>query len=106
MTECLASCSETLGLMISKAPKGQTTPVHKMFKCVESGLSFQYHAAWGLILQILASVFDILGKTCHPIMKGVSEAHNVFITNTDLDSGERFATDIGGGVVAGKFVRR
>ena len=72
LAECLAPCAERLENMIQMAPKGQVTPIHKVFKSVEGGLSYQYHAAWGLVLQVIGAFFDALGKPCHSIMKSVS----------------------------------
>ncbi len=71
VAECLTDTS-IVENMLHAAPKGQLTAVHKLFKSVEGGLSYQYHAAWGLVLQVLATVFQVLGKSCHSIMKGVS----------------------------------
>ena len=72
LTECLTPSAERLENMIQIAPKGQVTPIHKVFKSVEGGLSYQYHAAWGLVLQVIATFFDSLGKPCQSIMKNVS----------------------------------
>lgn len=69
--ECLAPCAERLNLMIQTTPKGQPTPIDKLFKSLEGGLSYQYHTAWGLVLQVLATFFDLLGKSCRSVTKNV-----------------------------------
>jgi len=35
------------------------TPVHKMFKSLEGGLSYQYHSSWGQVLQVIATYFEV-----------------------------------------------
>ncbi len=52
------------------APK-TVTPVHKMFRAVEGGLGYQYHANWGHVLDILTVYFEVAGKECQSIMKKV-----------------------------------
>ena len=71
LTECLAPCAERLNLMIQTTPKGQPAPIDKLFKSLERGLSYQYHTAWGLVLQVLATFFDLLGKSCRSVTKNV-----------------------------------
>ena len=68
---CIAPSVDMLANAVSMAPAGTATPLQKMFSCVEAGLSYQYHASWGLVLQIIAAFFDVIGKQCHQIMKKV-----------------------------------
>ncbi|KAK2163707.1 hypothetical protein LSH36_75g12086 [Paralvinella palmiformis] len=44
------------------------TPIHKIIRVIENGLSYQYHATWGMVLELLAVVMEVLGKSCHPIL--------------------------------------
>ena len=44
---------------LSVAPKSVSTSVYKMFHSVEGGLSYQYHASWGLILNIISTFFEV-----------------------------------------------
>ncbi|CAD5123292.1 DgyrCDS11650 [Dimorphilus gyrociliatus] len=36
----------------------------KIFQAIEGGLSYQYHASWGKVLLLMASLFEIFGKHC------------------------------------------
>ncbi|XP_063236769.1 LOW QUALITY PROTEIN: RRP12-like protein [Bacillus rossius redtenbacheri] len=35
---------------------------------VEAGLKYQYHAAWGHVLQVLAELFQVMGGTCQQLL--------------------------------------
>ena len=45
--------------MVTKGSSGGQSVIHKMFASLESGLSYQYHAAWGLVLQVLGACFQV-----------------------------------------------
>lgn len=58
---CLAPAVEGISVLLSTAPSGANTPLHKIIKALEMGLGYQFHAAWGLVLQVFAVVFEVLG---------------------------------------------
>uniref|UniRef100_S4RSV7 Ribosomal RNA processing 12 homolog n=1 Tax=Petromyzon marinus TaxID=7757 RepID=S4RSV7_PETMA len=68
LEKCVAPQVEDLGVLLKGAAPGQNTPVLKMFRAVEDGLKYRYHAAWKLVLQLLQTFFRVLGRQCHPIM--------------------------------------
>ncbi|PKU31139.1 rrp12- hypothetical protein [Limosa lapponica baueri] len=41
----------------------------KMFRSVEEGLTYRFHAAWDKVLRVLEVFFGTCGKQCHPIMR-------------------------------------
>ena len=45
--------------------------LYKMFKATEAGLSYQYHAAWNHVLEVLAVFFEVAAGTCNQIMNEV-----------------------------------
>ncbi|KAL5020867.1 hypothetical protein ScPMuIL_000022 [Solemya velum] len=47
--------------------EGSTTPLHKLVKALESGLSYQFHASWGLVLQLFAAFIEAVGKPCQKL---------------------------------------
>ena len=40
--------------------------IQKMFRAVEGGLGYQYHASWGLVLQVLAVFLEVCMKPDQP----------------------------------------
>ncbi|KFP71870.1 RRP12-like, partial [Acanthisitta chloris] len=73
LSECIAPHMEDLGTVSASAP----TPAAylcKMFRSVEEGLTYRFHAAWDEVLQVLEVFFETCGKQCHPIMRKVSRA--------------------------------
>ena len=59
LKECVTPVADSLKHLVDTAPGGAATPVHKVVKAVESGLSYQFHSAWGLVLQIYAVLFEV-----------------------------------------------
>ena len=57
LTECIQPEADWIKESIKSTSK--TTPVHKMFAAVEKGLGYQYHASWGLVLQVLQVFFEV-----------------------------------------------
>ncbi|XP_008336445.2 RRP12-like protein [Cynoglossus semilaevis] len=39
-----------------------------MFRIVEEGLSYRFHASWPFVLQILACFYRVAGKKAHAVM--------------------------------------
>ncbi|XP_022336615.2 RRP12-like protein isoform X1 [Crassostrea virginica] len=66
---CLAPAVEGISVLLSTAPSGANTPLHKIIKALETGLGYQFHAAWGLVLQVFAVVFEVSGKECPHLFK-------------------------------------
>jgi hypothetical protein len=60
LKECVMPVADSLKHLVDTAPSGAMTSVHKMIKAVESGLSYQFHSAWGLVIQIYAVFFEVL----------------------------------------------
>ena len=69
LKECVMPVADSLKHLVDTAPGGAMTSVHKMIKAVESGLSYQFHSAWGLVIQIYAVFFEVLGKQCPQLFK-------------------------------------
>ncbi|XP_061228446.1 RRP12-like protein [Neopsephotus bourkii] len=68
LSECVAPHMEELGTVSASAP-APAAYLCKMFRSVEEGLTYRFHAAWGEVLQVLEVFFETCGKQCHPIMK-------------------------------------
>ncbi|WAR21706.1 RRP12-like protein [Mya arenaria] len=59
--------SESLGAQVDivgsqLASGGSNTPAQKIVRALESGLGYQFHASWGLVLQIFAVLYKTVGK--------------------------------------------
>ncbi|XP_052226276.1 RRP12-like protein isoform X6 [Dreissena polymorpha] len=61
---CVAPASATLGVQLQTTGTGSTTPLQKVLRALESGLGYQFHAAWGFVLQVFAAMFQSLGRIC------------------------------------------
>ncbi|KAK9541593.1 hypothetical protein VZT92_001625 [Zoarces viviparus] len=68
LTECVAPHMEGLGMISPTASAGNPSYVCKMFRIVEEGLSYRFHASWPFVLQILGCFYRAAGKQAHPIM--------------------------------------
>ncbi|XP_039857022.1 RRP12-like protein [Simochromis diagramma] len=68
LTECVASPMEEMGTVTGTASSGNPSYVCKMFRIVEEGLSYRFHASWPFVLQILGCFYRVAGKQAHPIM--------------------------------------
>ncbi|XP_069140254.1 RRP12-like protein [Argopecten irradians] len=66
---CLGTVSEGLVGVVRSAPEGSPTPVHKLVRAVDSGLSYQFHASWGHVLNIFSIFFEVFGKQCPQLFK-------------------------------------
>ncbi|XP_056384885.1 RRP12-like protein [Hyla sarda] len=69
LTECVAPHIAEIGTVSSSTVAGPAGHTLKMFKFVEGGLSYKFHASWAYVLQILQTFFEVAGKICHPVMK-------------------------------------
>ncbi|NWZ35500.1 RRP12 protein, partial [Brachypodius atriceps] len=68
LSECIAPHMEDMGTVSASAP-GPGAYLCKMFRSVEEGLTYRFHAVWGEVLRVLEIFFETCGKQCHPIMK-------------------------------------
>ncbi|KFQ78909.1 RRP12-like, partial [Phaethon lepturus] len=68
LSECVAPHMEDLGTISASAP-APAAYLCKMFRSVEEGLTYRFHAAWDEVLRVLEVFFETCGKQCHPIMK-------------------------------------
>ncbi|KAL3050287.1 hypothetical protein OYC64_012343 [Pagothenia borchgrevinki] len=100
LTECVAPHMEEMGMITPTASAGNPSYVCKMFRIVEEGLSYRYHASWPFVLQILGCFYRSTGKRAHPIMtKSLqsladlrSTPHFPFIGELDLAVGGAVAS--------------
>ncbi|EGV99283.1 RRP12-like protein [Cricetulus griseus] len=68
LKECVAPHIADIGSVTSSA-SGPPQYIAKMFRAVEEGLTYKFHASWSSVLQLLAVFFEACGKQGHPVMK-------------------------------------
>ncbi|KAI3363169.1 hypothetical protein L3Q82_011818 [Scortum barcoo] len=68
LTECVGPHMEEMGMITATASAGNPSYVCKMFRIVEEGLSYRFHASWPFVLQVLGCFYRVAGKQAHPIM--------------------------------------
>ncbi|XP_049455822.1 RRP12-like protein [Epinephelus fuscoguttatus] len=68
LTECVAPHMEEMGTITATASAGNPSYVCKMFRIIEDGLSYRFHASWPFVLQVLGCFYRVAGKQAHPIM--------------------------------------
>uniref|UniRef100_A0A2K6CSY8 Ribosomal RNA processing 12 homolog n=1 Tax=Macaca nemestrina TaxID=9545 RepID=A0A2K6CSY8_MACNE len=68
LKECVASHMADVGSVTSSA-SGPAQSVAKMFRAVEEGLTYKFHAAWSSVLQLLCVFFEVCGRQAHPVMR-------------------------------------
>ncbi|KFQ19444.1 RRP12-like, partial [Mesitornis unicolor] len=68
LSECVAPHMEELGTVSASAP-APAAYLCKMFRSVEEGLTYRFHAVWDEVLRVLEVFFESCGKQCHPIMR-------------------------------------
>ncbi|KFO34874.1 RRP12-like protein isoform X2 [Fukomys damarensis] len=68
LKECVAPRMADIGLVTSSA-SGPAQCIAKMFRAVEEGLTYKFHAAWSSVLQLLCVFFEVCGRQAHPVMK-------------------------------------
>nr|XP_006820689.1 PREDICTED: RRP12-like protein-like [Saccoglossus kowalevskii] len=69
LNECVKPAAGRLEAEVKSSPPGSPTAAYKMFKSVENGLGYKYHASWGLVLQTLGVFFQVFGRHCPPMLK-------------------------------------
>ncbi|NWX87944.1 RRP12 protein, partial [Nothoprocta pentlandii] len=68
LSDCVAPYMGDVGTISASAP-APGSYLCKMFRAVEDGLTYRFHAAWADVLLVLEIFFESCGKQCHPIMK-------------------------------------
>uniref|UniRef100_A0A8D2DAC7 Ribosomal RNA processing 12 homolog n=1 Tax=Sciurus vulgaris TaxID=55149 RepID=A0A8D2DAC7_SCIVU len=68
LKECVAPHMTDIGSVTSSA-SGPAQYIAKMFRAVEEGLTYKFHAAWSSVLQLLCVFFEACGRQAHPVMK-------------------------------------
>ncbi|XP_044856219.1 RRP12-like protein isoform X2 [Mauremys mutica] len=68
LSECVAPHMAELG-PVSASASGPASHVCRMFRAVEEGLTYRFHAAWASVLQVLRAFFEVCGRQCHPFMR-------------------------------------
>jgi hypothetical protein len=54
---CIAPLAESLVPQLNT--EAGNTSIHKIIKAIESGLGYQFHASWGLVLQMFAVLYQV-----------------------------------------------
>ncbi|XP_076468663.1 RRP12-like protein isoform X2 [Babylonia areolata] len=100
LRQCVGSERETLAEKLQNLRlEGLETSLHRVVRVMEGGLSFQYTATWDLVMQLLATVMEVLGKICPELLKKCLESVAVLRDTTNF--GYKGEVD----VVVGKAVR-
>ncbi|XP_051837739.1 RRP12-like protein [Antechinus flavipes] len=68
LTECIAPHVADIG-PVKPSASGPPLYIAKMFRIVEEGLTYKFHAVWDLVLQLLRGFFETCGKQAHIIMR-------------------------------------
>ncbi|XP_061066600.1 RRP12-like protein [Eubalaena glacialis] len=68
LKECVAPHMADIGSVTSSA-SGPAQCVAKMFRAVEEGLTYRFHASWSSVLQLLCVFFEACGRQAHPVMR-------------------------------------
>ncbi|GAA6107350.1 RRP12-like protein [Tachysurus ichikawai] len=68
INECLAPHMAEVGPVLPSVSVGNGLYICKMFRIVEEGLSYRFHASWPFVLQILGCFYRASGKQAHPVM--------------------------------------
>ena len=59
MEVCIAPVAGHLNDILKSSQDVTSTPVHKIVRALESGLSYQFHASWGLVLQLFSVIYKV-----------------------------------------------
>lgn len=54
---------------VTSSASGPAQYIAKMFRAVEEGLTYKFHAAWSSVLQLLCVFFEACGRQAHPVMR-------------------------------------
>lgn len=64
MKNLLKECVDPYKEKLTQSPNSNQllTSIQKVLKCLETGLSYQFHAVWALVLQLWSTAFLVFGK--------------------------------------------
>ncbi|XP_026879288.2 RRP12-like protein [Electrophorus electricus] len=68
INECVAAHMAEIGPVLPTTTSGNGLHIVKMFRVVEEGLSYRFHASWPFVLQILCCFYRAAGKHAHHVM--------------------------------------
>ncbi|XP_076830227.1 RRP12-like protein [Brachyhypopomus gauderio] len=68
ISECVAPHMAEIGPVLPTTSSGNGLYIVKMFRVVEEGLSYRFHASWPFVLQVLGCFYRAAGKHAHPVM--------------------------------------
>ncbi|XP_057703940.1 RRP12-like protein [Corythoichthys intestinalis] len=68
LMECVGPHMGEIGTVSATASAGNPSYVCRMFRIVEEGLSYRFHASWPYVLQILGCFYKVAGKHAHSVM--------------------------------------
>ncbi|XP_067858888.1 RRP12-like protein [Heptranchias perlo] len=74
LRECVAPFAADIGIFVSSSPSGPASYIWKMFRTVEDGLAYRFHASWAFILQVLSTFFEVIGTQAYPVMEQCLQA--------------------------------
>ncbi|PVD30877.1 hypothetical protein C0Q70_10152 [Pomacea canaliculata] len=69
LQECVGKESENLAALTKTTVDFSQTPLGKIVRALESGLSYQFHSSWDLVLHLLGVGLEMLGKICPSLLK-------------------------------------
>ncbi|XP_043912174.1 RRP12-like protein [Protopterus annectens] len=67
--DCVAPHVTEIGPLNLSVASGPASSICKLFRAVEDGLTYKFHASWAFVLQVLRSFFEVAGKQGYLIMK-------------------------------------
>ncbi|XP_063048253.1 RRP12-like protein [Engraulis encrasicolus] len=65
---CVSPLMSEMGQVLPSATAGNPAHITKMFRCVEEGLSYRFHASWPFVLQLLGCFYRTAGRQANTIM--------------------------------------
>jgi len=57
MKSCIAPMSSVVGVQLEC--KEIVNPIHKVLKALDRGLGYEFHAAWGYVLQVFGQLYEV-----------------------------------------------
>ncbi|ESO86543.1 hypothetical protein LOTGIDRAFT_128850 [Lottia gigantea] len=59
LLDCVAPTLDYQQVLVESAPKGSTTPIHKIVTVCQSGLSYQFLSAWKNVFHLLGVLYEV-----------------------------------------------
>ncbi|ELU03860.1 hypothetical protein CAPTEDRAFT_226490 [Capitella teleta] len=84
LKQCVAPSIDDLKNELSAAPSGVSV-ISKIIVALEGGLSYQCHAVWDQVLQVLQAMFEVIGGAFAPLLT------KCLLSLVDLRDSHRFA---------------